>query len=753
MKNFYTLALAAAVTMGAAALTPAKFEAKSVAQFSKAAPVGSHTSLNDRVLLRQTPSGHKIKEQRLGVNSKITIGGKSIARRAAEETTEGVGISEDFEGWDGQDLAWLPEGWTRKITDGLEVKDSWSPASGVEAPVPIEDGDVAMFCNFNNDVELDEWLITPEFTVQPSMQLTYLEMTVPFYMYSWDNIDWDTYEYIGEPIPVGDFKVMITTDGGENWTLLRSVAEEYKSLSLMEVMEVHQGEFYDVCISLAAYEGKNVKIAFCQQGRETNSVAIDAVIAGNPSLPVTMENPWSMLNYGLSKESDCMPYGIGHIPAYAPNCWVNAAENFNADYTWVYQNENYEETTKASTKADPDLILSYPPTYVDPTSEYLPYYFAPILKGTAEGFSEGVSAITDCLAVGGDPVIDMGDEDGSINFGVTVPNFAVDSYDLLTNPDYFGEPLLGYAPHSDQYWSNYTYKGNQDDNNYVKLISLINAHVAPEAPMVVKGAWVPALAQFKGEAQLKMELVALTEEGEPSDQVLASATTSSNDAIDWGEGFCVIPFTFDVPALISQDVCYQYIVRLSGFNNPDSIQTFAPLHSELGDPMQRAMGWAEKQLVSNGNIRTSLSPLVNYTGTYNSFYFMLDAAYPYFKPAADDTVILPAEGTAEVAADSYYTGADFTVTAPEWVKAEVVGKGAEAKVVFAGSGKPDEAAEVTLAAPGVSHTFKVQMSSTNSIATIDEAATTPTIYNLQGRRVLNPTTGLHIINGTKTLLK
>ena len=72
---------------------------------------------------------------------------------------------ESFEGSDGTDLSWMPEGWTRESYggEGLDPTQTWSVSMlNPSLPVPgPADGDFYMGVSFSSDIPQDEWMISP----------------------------------------------------------------------------------------------------------------------------------------------------------------------------------------------------------------------------------------------------------------------------------------------------------------------------------------------------------------------------------------------------------------------------------------------------------------------------------------------------------------------------------------------------------------------------------------------------------------
>lgn len=634
-RAYCSLALAMAIAAGnflsaqAERLTPSRLELPSFASIKRAKGPAKITPTKNGVII-ESAAGFRLKKLENKLNKKIDIRGRKSVKTRAEE---GVSFRENFESWDRQDRNWLPEGWTRKATAGLTGENTWCPVAAEETETAIPEGKVMMMCPYNTKVNLDEWLITPAITVAPEDQLNYTEISSPLYMYSFDNVDWDNMEYKGDKVVVADVQVLVSEDDGQNWKVIRSLAEIHKDKTLLELYDVSQGAAAPVNVSLKEYEGKTIKLAFRQQGLDTDAVMIDDISVGKPAVPLIMVNPISQLNFGIGEDFSIFPFGIAHLPADSEITWYNYSETPGATYSWTYQKPDMTYSTKEATEEDPDLTLSYPLMRIPIQKEVEDFLHAPVLNGKCEGFSPNSTSINDILSIGGRASIDIPEDEvetmgtDELRMGATGPNIATDDFNITTNPAN-NEPVLGYAPHADDFWSDYTFQGDQNQDNWVKLIKLLNINAAPDAPMTIYGGWIPAYGEFTENAEFKFEILPVTEEGEISTEPLASATIKGSEvAVDEESSLAMLSFNFSQPLVMSTELCEQYVLVLSGFNDPENVTFFAPFHSVENDSQDRVIGWTWKQMCQNGNLNYSLAPIANVTGKANGFYFMLDADY------------------------------------------------------------------------------------------------------------------------------
>ncbi|MDR0506403.1 MAG: T9SS type A sorting domain-containing protein [Dysgonamonadaceae bacterium] len=176
-------------------------------------------------------------------------------------------LSEDFQGWDGDEWDWIPDGWTdeSKVDSpsdylygeyGTRANSTWAVR---ELPVPYS-GDMSVGVIFDyNEKEQDEWLITPE------VELKQDSYTLNFYLY------YNPAFMRKDVTPVFDklnnlVEVYISDDGGTTWTKKWSNEADAARYTYDELMEIVMGlreiEWLSVSIDLGEYLNKNIKIAF-----------------------------------------------------------------------------------------------------------------------------------------------------------------------------------------------------------------------------------------------------------------------------------------------------------------------------------------------------------------------------------------------------------------------------------------------------------------------------------------------------------
>lgn len=231
-----------------------------------------------------------------------------VVMRADEAETETT-FYEGFEGWD-EALGfnnWIPEGWEEINTEANtpteeqlahNINNSWYVYTSSNLYQELTtDGVNECFIHFayngsygTTAAAQNEWLVTPSVTLADNETLHFMLQADFFNVYNCDDFDWTNLVYPTREV-VNTLTVMIKEDGGE-WAPIWDLAEDVAS-------QMTDRECYDASdlvirhydINLAAYNGKNVKIAFRYIRKEGNwygnSMILDGVRIDHPKAAAT----------------------------------------------------------------------------------------------------------------------------------------------------------------------------------------------------------------------------------------------------------------------------------------------------------------------------------------------------------------------------------------------------------------------------------------------------------------------------------
>lgn len=670
----------------------------------------------------------------------------------APEVREGYVLYEDFEAWDGTDAAWMPEGWLVDHRNSPTSNRGWKMTQPMSAYDYI-DSKCATYELFEEDV--NEWLVTPEFTVTSGMELRWSTMTSP-YFYDWAYFNSTTFQ-LEQYVIVNDIKVNISTDGGTTWENLFSHAEDLKETA-PNFFAMFDYSVRPFTLPLTKYAGKTVKIGFQIVGKDGNTTFLDNVSVGFPPTRTAYTAPLSNLYFGLSASDENVPVSIMVGPVYQPIKFTNATKTTGAEFTWTYTATNGEE---AQTSNERDLTITYHTDYTDAFTTRNNLYTFPLLRGSSATTAPDEFSYSGFLQAGGKGEYERYYTDTQeyevVDLGLTIIDPVTEG--SATYAD-LALPYFGYNNESDRYWSEYTFgKGGMDDNNWSHLEKIADFFYASDAPIVINGVRTIAYGKISKEAKFTAEIYLLNAGYMIGNEPYATAVCTGDDitVVDRysTNDLLSLNFKFDAPIVMSKKVAPYFLVAISGFRDADHIEYFSPEMSNYSNPNNLGLGWVGTEICWAGDtLPLSWTPVANYTDDeLVSFYIMLDADFPWLE--GDDTIVDIASGTtASVQLDSYYDGSQLQFEGlPDWLTATATGRYGETLVTFTAKNMTDASATVTVRAPGVSKDITVNGNTTgiSSIAQGDAHDDTA-IYTIDGRRVYakNLGTGIYIQRtGTK----
>lgn len=691
-------------------------------------------------------------------------GRKAPAKAAA---SEGSVLFESFENWDGKNYEWTPDGWTVDMRGDVERSESWTPASpadggGFVSLPAAADGQYYYGINYSAGNQ-DEWLISPAVKVEDNFFLSFYVFLDPIFLFNLDDehVDWDNGSFIGEPEASATLQVWAQPEGGD-WTMLHDFLNDYKHMSINELFMATPAGLERKTFDLSAFAGKETKVAFRYVGTDGNTMFIDAISVGYPSLEdVSYMAPFETQYWGFDRSvgMNTLAASISQYPVFAPLTWQNMSWIDGASYTWSYCDPVTAEMV--DTDEDPDMLtLTYIPDYSSEATKRNNFFYPPVLTATAPMASPGsYSDPVTYFQAGGK--FERPLSDGTMLEGALLPfNFnqlglTWTSVDDETIGD-MAIPVFGYNSNVDRYWLNYSLNGQEPSaSDYHRLEGIANMIWPSAAPLVVNGVTVNAWGSIGEGAEITASIYAMeaTDEGMVFDYAtakpLATATIGTADILaqynDGSKGFLCLPFDFDTPAIVQQaEGIAAYLVLITGFNS-DKVEYFAPLQSNLPDPNYLSWGYVLRHINMSSHVQgadyyalRSLTYMENgeYVDLYSSFTIGLNAEYPWLTTDCEG-IELASDGTpSTVALGSYYDGADLTVEAPAGVTASVAGRYDECLLTLAHNDAAVEVdGNVTVKGHGVEVSIPVKAAAGIGSVTIGSDATVTGIYDLTGRRI------------------
>ena len=695
----------------------------------------------------------------------------SVASRAAS-LPQGVVLWEDFEEWDGTD-SWVPEGWTFEHKKLQADHPGWK-AYPYDPYDPINYPSTSyIFLYFTEPV--DEWLISPEFTIENGMIFQADCFNAGSYYYDIDAEMWTS--NINSIEKANDFIIHISTDGGTTWTPLYSIPDEMSKLGYTKAYEYWDRHGWEtIQLPLDDYVGQTAKIAFQIVGNpESEAAGVDNIVVGYPKVDVSYQKPMSALYYGLTDTDINVPGTFMVVPVYAPVTFTNTSTTPEADYLW-----SYDHTDGQQTSADSDeLTIVYGTNHESEKTSRNNIYETPVLTGSGDMLASATYSLPGFIQAGGrgEYQIHYTDTDDYewLQLGLTVADPVTEGTRTYA---YITVPYFGYNNESDRYWTkrafeitDQEYEADYRDNadNWSRLTRYANFFYTSDTPIVIEGIRTNGYGRGYGiggamtNAKFTAEIYIIGDNFEISETPDYTVDCKGEDftVIDRGtfNHIITVNFKLDEPIVISSADGEAFIVAITGFHDPDNVEYFSPEMSKYDNPDDLALGWVGKETCWGGyRLPASWSPVCSYTEETElpgeqliSFYIMLDGVYPWLE--GESRVEIPTAEPVTLKLDSYYDGSDLTISGvPSWLKAEITGRYDKTTLTLTALDNSDEGAVLTISAPGVSKKVTVgKVAGIDNVISDDLNGGNIEYYNLQGIRINNPQKGQTVIRrqGTK----
>jgi len=763
MKQFLLTGLMATAALGMAAAMPdADLQIVNAVDYVKTTPINAHYTQKAGKQVR------KVKKLRKpGVESNtVRLPRHKAVTQAAENN--GFAMFESFEGWDGTDPFWTPEGWTVEMRGDVDRTESWTPDTyNPSLGISVPDGNYYYGISFSSGNQ-DEWLISPATEISDGFVLSYWLYLNPPFLFGMDNVDWDELVFIGEKVIAATLQVWAQPEGGE-WVMLHDFVDDYKDMSLMELLNATPVGLEKKSIDVSQFAGKKTKFAFRYVGTDGDTMFIDAIGVGYPELEgVSYMNPFETLYWGFDRswQMSGLTAGIAQYPVYAPLTWTNMTYEENATYSWKYCDP---ETSESVTSDAPDeLTVTYVPDYSSESTKRNNFFTPPTLTASAPNATPAeYTAPYLYFQAGGKYEFEFNDgsniEGSLLPFDYNQLGLTMEIYDDPTIGD-MAIPLFGHNANTNTYWLNYSLNGEEKQpGDDVQFNGIANMIFPPSAPLVVNGVTVNAYGKVADDAEFTISIYAFDETMAYDYELLTllgTATIKGKDILkqfDDDLGYLCLPFDFETPVVIkaSEDTP-AYFVSLTGFNS-DKVEYFAPLQSQVPNPEYICHGYMMKHIDIPGMGRDAYDSFValvyrdadnEYHDLYSAFAIGLNAEYPWLTTDVEK-IELPGDGTpVQVALGSYYDGSKLRIEAPAGVIASASGRYDEC-VLTLSHNNSDVVAEgnVVVKAPGVEITLPLTQSAGIGSIIADENASVTGVYDLSGRSIDagNAQSGVYVV--------
>lgn len=640
MKRTFT-AFAACALLSVSAMAQnalPKFMQTQTKKMDKAAVVErKHYDNGAEVLIRETEDGYRFKQ--LAPMSRGEKVGKTLPKRAQGtngtagpmKAREDMTWAESFEGWDGKDFMWLPDGWERHSNGFDGTHQTWfvNYMNNIYCPQPV-DGQYYMEILFTSQQRQNEWIDSPYQTVREGDKFSCYVMTAPFFLF--DESKWDTKNNVfTERVNVFNFRVYVQAEGDAKWTEIYNMWNEYKDWSVedLQALTEETGSYTVIRVleDMSQYVGKKVHFRFHYSGKDGNSVFLDHIELGKPYLTADYYQPTGTFNLGMTQNFE-IPVDWSYFPDGETLTWYNLSSDEATTTKWTYTDP---ETGNRVNSYDTDLKVTYGFTpEQEGNPDNLNVYEAPVLEVSADGFQSATyQAIPTHFKIGGRTDVTV---DGKQYLcGGSTYNTAKGMTIATAN----GTPLCGHEEDVDpDFW--YDINGLSKDDYEVSVVGIYNAFETPRKAYKVRGLWVHGIGEIGKNAKITATIHRIEEDGALSEVPLASAKLnpakiihngSASGAIGKDYDYITLPFDFADPIEIDEAV----FVRINGFTDGD-VKYFAPLQSRIPDTYCHGFVRLSATARATGqHVNTGMLPISDISNEYgecfSSFYVTMEMAY------------------------------------------------------------------------------------------------------------------------------
>lgn len=563
-----------------------------------------------------------VKKQRVNINVVNATEAKYNDKQMRKSASQAW--SESFEDWAGDDYFWLPEGWSRKATPEYMTPTNphtWfvNKQSNEYVPAPI---DGAVYAEIlYNDAPQDEWLYTCELHPQDGDWFQYYVIFRPFLLFDYSKYDYKTDTFSSYDV-VCDLQTYVSVDGGE-YQQLNSLAEEYKNVDVHEISEVYYNGFMTnkkLSFDFSAYAGHTVKVAFRYVATDGDSMWIDAMTLGKPSMTAGYNQPESALYLGMTRDFQ-QPVRSLYLPDSTPLTWSNTSSLEATDFVWTYPSAT--DYTQNSTATTADLTASFSSFVTETDAASVAHNTLQVPQLHANGIASLSADYTlpiPTMKVGGKAQAAVDGEIVRMGASTCNPDDGVDILMLA------GQPLFGYMKGAESLWP-YIFGLSSDAN--LNLTAIANHFPKPEKPYAVRGVTVQCAGEISNPAFLKVSAYRRNIYGSleetPEATAIIDVDNIYSEPLEPGSSVMLytLPFLFADPFEVNTALWY----KIEGITN--AFNLFIPL--QTAEAADDAHGYFELEYTEGGTSEKYIYNIGALTlegkDRRNSFFFNLDMAY------------------------------------------------------------------------------------------------------------------------------
>jgi hypothetical protein len=556
---------------------------------------------------------------------------KPVNKIASNRINHVIAANEDatfYEGFEGllnsSTANWLPVGWTinDKSNTGAGftwqiLEDAGAFAGRCIAGVPFAYEESGNNLIYNPS---DEWLITPAITPKTGDKLIFkLNYNAGWLLFNQDTEA--AFDVINQEI-----EVLISTDNGTNWTKVWDVladARTYSEDDLWNQLE-YGAPWTSFLVDISTYAGQNIKFAFRSNNRLGDSVFLDEVKVGLPSVEALYRQPMGYFYWTFNENYDMYSSSALLGPAYLPTRWYNFSSEDAETFLWQFTDPTFASDNPVEF-SDVHPVITYPYAQFD----------LPVLTASAANAGSSTYVWDGLFVQTG------GSAEAQSTTGESTA-LGAGNYDLG----------LGFS--SGQYSATgYIFGTGSMDFWGAKLDAIANYFEKPLSKYLIDKFWI-SCGQFVAspDAELQLIIRRVGEDGSLKDTITTSvcygADVQKISTDNNGYSYYTIPFTFkDIDPETGREVdTYLEIedallVELKYTEGQGQVTSIDPFfQSENGPTLENN---AYIYLIANDRryffpVSELLTP-----DTYTSFLFNMNAIYPFLY-TEDNKYDAPANG-------------------------------------------------------------------------------------------------------------
>jgi hypothetical protein len=368
-----------------------------------------------------------------------------MQQQASADTT----FYESWETYDGTTLDWIPSNWKEENKTGNQdvagqPNTTWYARA--VGSLATQGSAIEWVETDQTGLSRDEWLISPAFTPKATDYLCFDLYYSPYYMYfdmaAFKSNGIKQFEFSK---PTTTMQVMVSTDGGSNWTKLWDAHDLVGKYNDTNIGYYINGTWYSYNMPMASYSGKSVKIAFRYVGKGGDGMGVDNIGVRILKPIANYHRPQGFFYLSFTPKYESLNSEMMIGAAFEKDTWRNQSNQDSKSFNWSFEDPKDAKATINTSEINP--VVQYPNGF----------YTMPTLSATAGVNTNDYKwgGVNSGFLAGGNTAFDWGTLGAGNCYllnGINNFTFAVDDYVFGTGPkklvdgicNYFQKPVRKY---------------------------------------------------------------------------------------------------------------------------------------------------------------------------------------------------------------------------------------------------------------------------------------------------------------------